>query len=55
MAKKDNQKTKSSFLVETPPVGLFPVGSIVRVSGNKVITKDDQEPDSSETESVDKK
>ena len=39
MAKRDNQKIKSGFGVETPPVGLFPAGSIVRVSGNKVITE----------------
>ena len=43
MAKKDNQKIKSGFGVESLPVGLFPAGSIVGVSGNKVITNDNHE------------
>jgi len=43
MANKKTKSKSSGFNVETPKVGLFPAGSIVRVSGTKIILADKKE------------
>ena len=37
MANKKKKSKSSGFNVESPKVGLFPAGSIVKVSGTKIV------------------
>lgn len=43
MANKKKKSKPSGFNVESPKVGLFPAGSIVKVSGTKIVLADKTE------------